>query len=865
MQRLWLLKNYFIFDKAISYLMKKITLFVVMMVCGLMQAQINSFQSRGIGGGGALFACAINPANNNEYYISCDMGELFHTTNFGNSYNQVHFKQLIGGHNSKVCFTSSVGLLYSISYANNMVVPMKSTDNGVTWTALVGNPDNTEETFSIDADYNNPNRVIISYYGAIHFSNNGGNTFTSIHTATNSGAGNVVGGVFWDNTNIYIGTNDGVITSTNSGTSWSTSTITGIPSGERIWSFAGAKNGGTTRFFCLTSLTANVYVGVVGSDYPNFAKSMYSCDYGSGNWIAKNTGINYANDFPMFVGMANNDINTVYLAGSNSTGYPDVLKTTNAGAGWSHVFATASNSNIITGWSGQGGDRNWGYGECAFGIAVAPNNSNCVLFGDFGFCHKTNNGGTSWSQGYVDPVSQNTINVNTPIGKSYMGCGIENTTCWQVHFKSAANIWSCFSDIKGIRSTDGGNSWSFNYTGHAGNSMYRVAQHNNGNLFAATSNIHDMYQSTRLQDAQLDAADAEGKVLYSTNGGATWQLVHSFGHPVFWIALDPNNVNRAYASVIHYNGGAGVGGVYVTNDIQNLGTSTWTLLPNPPRTEKHPASLTVLNDGKMVASYSGRRTSAGAFTASSGVFIYDPANNSWTDVSHTGMYYWTKDLVIDPNDANQNTWYANVFSGWGGPPNGLGGVYKTTNRGTSWTKLTSISDIDRATSLTFNPNNPNQVFITGEGCGLWTSSNINSATPTFSLVQSYPFQQPERVFFNPFNSQEVWVTSFGNGMKTGTISSVTGNIEFTEETAGITMFPNPAANQVSLSLANTSLKNISYQIVDLLGKTIQTKSINEPTDGNYVIDITNLKKGIYTITIFSEKRYVDAKKILVEK
>lgn len=164
-------------------------------------SQPTSFSSRGIGGGGALFACSINPSNNNEYYIACDMGELFHTTNFGTSYNQVHFTALIGGHNSKVCYTNSVGLLYSVSYANNMVVPMKSTDNGLTWAPLSGNPDNNEETFSIDADYNNPQRVIISYYGEIHFSNNGGNTFTLIHSAL-SAAGNVVGGVFFDGNTI---------------------------------------------------------------------------------------------------------------------------------------------------------------------------------------------------------------------------------------------------------------------------------------------------------------------------------------------------------------------------------------------------------------------------------------------------------------------------------------------------------------------------------------------------------------------------------------------------------------------------------------------------------------------------------------
>ena len=175
-----------------------------------------------------------------------------------------------------------------------------------------------------------------------------------------------------------------------------------------------------------------------------------------------------------------------------------------------------------------------------------------------------------------------------------------------------------------------------------------------------------------------------------------WQLLHFFNHPVFWIALDPNNSNRMYASVIHST----LGGIYISNDIQNLGTSTWTKLPNPPRTEGHPASIVVLNDGKMVCTYSGRRTTS--FTASSGTFIYNPQSNSWTDISHTGMYYWTKDIVLYPYDANQNTFYVCVFSGWGGPPNGLGGLYRTTNRGTNWTK---INNQDRVTSVTFSPVN----------------------------------------------------------------------------------------------------------------------------------------------------------------
>jgi hypothetical protein len=366
-----------------------------------------------------------------------------------------------------------------------------------------------------------------------------------------------------------------------------------------------------------------------------------------------------------------------------------------------------------------------------------------------------------------------------------------------------------------------------------------------------------MYQSTRLQDNILDANDTPGKIIYSTNNGLTWQNLKLFNHPVYWITLDPNNPNRAYASVIHYAAGAGVGGVYITNDLQNLATSTWTLLPNPPRTEKHPGNLVVLNDGKLVATYSGRRNSGGAFTASSGVFIYDPALNSWTDVSDLGMYYWTKDIVVDPNDPAQNTWYCGVFSGWGGAPNGLGGLYKTTNRGTSWTKLTGTT-IDRLTSVTFNPNNANQIYMTTEGQGLWISHNINAGSPTFSMVPAYPFHQPERVFFNPYNQNQIWVTSFGNGMKTGSLT-VTGEMKFndTEENLFV-VYPNPSKGNFSVKFTEKTQK-AKMEIRDISARKVYESEI----ENDISLQLPSLKTGIYFVTIIAGERK-QTQKIVIE-
>lgn len=817
-------------------------------------SQPASWTSKGIGGGGALFSPSINPVNPSEYYIACDMSELFHTTNGGQTYSMVNFQQFQAGHQSKVAFTSTANLLYSISYGNVNQVgnPVKSTDNGVTWTALAGDPDPSSDTWTLDVDYANPQRIVLSQYGQIYFSSNGGTTFTSFHTNLSNGAGNVVGGVFFDGNNIYVGTNDGVIVSTNAGATWATVAISGIANGESIWSFAAGKVGNVVRFFCLTSLTGNLYVGVQGSDYNGFMAHVYSCDYGSGNWVQKMNGLTLGTDYPMFVGMATNDINTVYLGGSNSSSVPIMKKTTNAGALWTETFNSTGNQNIITGWSGQSGDRAWSYGECPFQISVCPQNSSDVVFGDYGFAHRTTTGGTTWSQAYIDPADQHPANANTPTNASYHSVGLENTTCWQVFWATATNMWSCYSDIRGIRSTDGGNAWSFNYTGTTANSTYRVAKGSNGTLYAGTSAIHDMYQSTRLMDAQLDGNDANtGRLIYSTNDGATWLLLHNFNHPVFWIALDPNNVNRAYASVIHYSGGTGQGGVYICNDLNNLATSTWTLLPTPFATEKHPASLFVLNDGKLIATYSGRR--APGFTASSGCFLYDPGTNSWTNKSDPGMLYWTKDVVVDPNDATQNTWYVSVFSGWGGPSSGLGGLYKTTNRGTSWTKLTGTM-FDRVTSCTFNPSNANQIYLTTETQGLWMSSNINNVTPTFTLVANYPFRQPERVFFNPYNVNEIWVSSFGNGMKMGTLNT-TGEIEFTNENS-FDVYPNPSQGNFTVKVKVGNQKT-EMKAFNEMGKEVGTWKLEA---GENQIDMNSLSNGIYFLRMNNE-----VKKVVIQK
>lgn len=798
-------------------------LFAAFLFCSVFStttAQPTLFSPKGIGGGGAMFFPKINPANDNEFYVSCDMSELFHSTDFGKSYNQVHFTRLQVFNTSTYEFTQNSNIAYCNFNDGNSGYPVKTTDGGQTWKALSGYSVSTYgNVYRVVANYNNPDQLIIGAYGDLLFSNNGGTSFKLVKHTANMGAGLILGGVFWDGTNIYIGTNEGLIRSTDSGATFVVQSTSGIPSGKVIWNFAGAKNGTTTRFFCITSNASGTYNGVMPWDYYNFAKGVYSMDNDDGTWISKSTGINFANDFIMYVGMAQNDITTVYLGGHDNTlGAPLVYKSENSGNSWTKVFNTNNNANIITGWEGYGGDKAWSWSETCFGMSVAPNNSKKALFGTFGHVEATADGGTTWKQAYVSSNDQHQASASTPQKQAYTSIGLENTTCWQVFWIDPTKMMGCFSDIGAIRSVDGGNKWSFNYNGFSVNSLYRMVKTGSGNLYGACSNIHDMYQSTRLADAQLDAADGNGKIVFSSDNGTNWTTMHSFGHPVFWLAADPNKPERMYASVIHFGGtqGSQLGGIYLTNNLSAGALSTWTKLTNPPRTEGHPACIQVLNDGKMVCTFSGRRTSSG-FSASSGVFMYDPASSSWTDVSDAGMKYWTKDIVIDPADPLQNTWYVCVFSGWGGAPNGLGGLYKTADRGKSWTKLTG-NQFDRVTSVTFNPKNSAQAYLTTETQGLWLSKNMNAATPSWTLVESYPFRQPERVYFNPFNQDEIWVTSFGNGMKVGNMNTV-GFSKITTGAAKITIYPNPFHELTFITNPNLQRKISCINIYDLKGLT----------------------------------------------
>ncbi len=718
------------------------------------------WQSRGPGGGGCLFAPAISPHNVDEIFLSSDMSPIFHTTNFGRSWGTLNFASFAGDTYSRVGYTSNASVLYALAIGeDDGAIPKKSVDGGKTFTAIT-DPSTAHELRYLFTDPRSSDKLLVADEKTIQLSADGGKSFQLAYTCKADG-GCIVGGAFWDTDRVYLGTADGLLTSSDGGKTFLRDNRSGLPSTEGIVSFAGGRSGDQARLVAVTYKTSGLYTGVNALDQASYYGGVYRLDLANGNWERATAGFASSARFGN-VAMASSNASVAYVAGAGSSS-PVVYKTIDSGATWQSVLTTASNSNIDTGWMGSGGDLDWGFADGALSVEVAPTDPNRVLFTDWGYIHTSRDGGGSWQQAYVNPDDQNAKGAATPQGRTYRTSGIEQTSVWALTWPDDKTIFASFTDIHSARSTDSGERWERSgKNGLPYNTTYHAVVHpKTGAVYAATGSVHDLYQSPFLQDTRIDGGS--GAVMVSTNRGETFSTLYNFAHNVVWLALDPQNPDQLYASVVH----SSLGGIYRI-DLTNSKAAP-VKLAAPPRTKGHPLTVRVLSDGTLVASYSARREtnangSRGPYTESSGVFMLPKGATTWTDVSAVELRYWTKDVVIDPNDKTENTWYAGAFSDI--TSGNKGGLFRTTDRGKTWKRIASPSQVE---SCTVHPTKPNVMYVTSETQGLYMTENLSAESPTFTRVDDFPFRHPLRVFFNPQKPSDVWVTSFGGGIRTATI------------------------------------------------------------------------------------------------
>ncbi len=797
-------------------------------------AQFSDFSPSGIGGGSALFYPSISPHDNKVIYVASDVNGMFYTKDGGDSWDIIPSRDLVATTESKINFTSDPMILYTVcrDFLRDKDYACKSMDAGITWDSLV-HPELDGEVEYVYSDPNHINRIIITTPTKMFYSEDGGGSIEMKYEAVAlDTTGLHIGGVFWDGSNIYVGSTDGLLKSEDTGDSFFIEPVVGLPENYGFLSFSGAKEGDSIRFFSVARPKWDFWPGISGKDYWLEESIFYCIDSDGSNGFQTLNGVDFtASNFPFFTASSPSDINTVYVAGVKTIGgiHPNVWKSTNGGMTWETVLETEDNANIKTGYMGDGGILDWQWSETAMGFGVSPTDPDMAIITDFSFLHITHDAGETWEAAYVKPEERNLAGSPIPLDETYSSNGLENTSVWNLHWSSPDKIFACFTDLTGIYSIDGGNQWSLDYTGldyfdnddytqKRFNTIYHISKHpQNNTIYASASTLHDIYQTHVLTDDELEGYDEIGAIWFSNSGGEDWTLIHEFDDPIIHTAIDPNNHNIMYAASPNpYNGG-----FFKTTNLSDNSNATWEILPSPDNTAGRANSIDVLNDGNLVCTYSGGQTNGEIFTATSGVFYSEDGGQTWEDRSAPEMKYYTKSLTIDPHDVNQDTWYVGVFDGWPiwHPSVNLGGLYRTTNRGDDWEELGSFYRVE---SVTVHPGNPDIMYVATESEGLWYTSNLTAADPDFQLIEEYPFLHPTRTTFNPFNQEEIWITSFGNGIRKGSDLDVSITPLLSLKVF-VTTAPNPGIDFINFRLNTDALnqnRQLSLSIFDLSGKLI---------------------------------------------
>jgi hypothetical protein len=115
------------------------------------------------------------------------------------------------------------------------------------------------------------------------------------------------------------------------------------------------------------------------------------------------------------------------------------------------------------------------------------------------------------------------------------------------------------------------------------------------------------------------------------------------------------------------------------------------------------------------------------------------------------------------------------------------------------------------------------------------------------------------VFFDQANpTDSTWVDVIFNIQNPNSLSVNESKIE-----TSLKVFPNPATTELTIKL-NSKEENKRIEMMDLLGKKIYSKMVKNE-DSITQIDTSNLKAGIYLVSITSNKKAVRTEKVIITK
>ena len=517
---------------------------------------------------------------------------------------------------------------------------------------------------------------------------------------------------------------------------------------------------------------------------------------------------------------------TIYIATGDKDGWDNnslgVLKSTDGGTTWNTtgISYTLANGAMVT------------------KLLIDPGNNQTILAATSNGVYKTTDGGTTWSSqltstSFIDleykPGDFNTLYGSINGGSIYLSTNGGTTWTRSFNDTNAYRIDLSPSPINPLlvyaiaenNSDDG--LYGIYKSSDSGATYTQVFAGTTKNLLGWNAAANDA-GGQGWYDLSIAASPSNANTLLiggvntwrSIDGGANWAIVnHWSGSTVQAVHADKHMLKyRSDGNLFECNDG----GVYLS---ANNGTS-WTDKTNGIVTSqmyKLSVSQSTANETITGLQDNGTKLLSGGTwndvkggdgmeclidysdaNVQYGTYVYgqlDLTINHWggaTDISlnipgglaETGA--WVTPFLIDP--VNPQTLYM-----------GYADVYKTTNRGTTWTKISTINTANKIRSMAIAPSN-NQVLYVANQTAIWKT--INNGTLWTNITAGLPAGYITYITVKNDDENTLWVTLSGYSASR-VYQSTNGGSAWTDISAGLPSLPAYTIVQNKQSLSEVQL------------------------------------------------------------
>ncbi len=734
------------------------------------------YQPRGIGGGGAMSGFSISPYSS-LWFVGTDMGTLFRSVDRGATWHGINHNQTTYSSD----LTAAVGVGFSadpevVFHAPAGRTPKRSDDAGIHWSnvsfALAsGEKIKYWRGHSYDANY-----MYAGTTAGLWQSRDNGLSWSKLPGISGDSRGTYID-YHKDGHIIFHATATGIYKSINQGASF---TQVYSPSGVQIRAFTAGRDDSklTLAFIDNNGASACGAVAVFAADWGGASMNAHyaHCGY---VWIG-NESMSFTRtnkEGGDHIKMAENNSKVIVVAGSTSwiRQYgTKVWKTTDTGSSWS--LKLNQYNYDVTPYAPWGQDKleysaaalDIGWDDSGYESFDMHLRSPASIGGTgYYFLHTSKNGGDFWNA----PFTQYADSGARAKQKKWKSTGLEVTSVYKFKFHPTNPQigYAAMADMGGMMTEDGGKSFRISKVAYNSNYDYAFDPNNDSIVYAASGSQHDFPMDWHANAASGD----EGGIYKSSNKGLSWTR------------LTPSNAtfNRQFLSVGYDDSSNTLyGGLHGTGIARSTdGGSSWALFNTglPAGSKIIPQIEVDPDTGGVYALLTG---DAPTFSnnASTGIYYLAPGGSSWTLLrstvtrpagvsASTGLWYYPTGFAVDFSPgSDRSTLYLVDYENHG---NWLAtGVWKSTNRGGTWTRQLQNT---HPTSITLDQENPANIYVNGLHTidGSWGNGGLYYTTnggASWSKNQIPAYQSNSMsATIDPNDRSKLFYTFFGSAMLYG--------------------------------------------------------------------------------------------------